>query len=117
MGVIEEATELVGLIKKVGDADLYRKIVKLEGEVIELTRANRLYAERIHELEQALKLAGELQFRNGFDWRGENDGPYCTGRWDSKKTANRVVRVQVHSVGPQLQCPVCKHNYGRPGAL
>ena len=85
MGIIEDTTELVGLIKKVGDADLYRRIVKLEGEVIDLTRANRGANERIRELEQALKFKGELKFKDGYYWAEGGDGPYCVGCWDSKK--------------------------------
>lgn len=41
MGPLENIKEVADLIKKAGDIELYRKIAESEGEVIELTYANR----------------------------------------------------------------------------
>ena len=40
MGIIDNAKELADLLKAAGNTELYRKIVELEGEIIELTRQN-----------------------------------------------------------------------------
>ena len=50
MGIIDSAKEIADLIKQVGDMELYRKIVELEGEIIELTRKARGYEEEIEKL-------------------------------------------------------------------
>ena len=114
MGAVENIKEVADLVKKFNDIDLNRRIVTLEGEVMDLTRDKRRAEERIEELELALRFKGELKFKNGFYWAQGDDGPYCVGCWDSKKAANRVVRILVHNIGSQLQCPVCRHDYGHP---
>ena len=38
MGIVENIKDAADLAKKVGDIELYRKIVRLEGEVMDLTR-------------------------------------------------------------------------------
>jgi hypothetical protein len=114
MGVVENMKDVADLVKKFNDIDLNRRIVTLEGEVMDLTRDKRRAEDRIEELERALKFKGELKFKNGFYWAEGDDGPYCVGCWDSKKAANRVVTITVHNMGRQMQCPVCRHNYGHP---
>jgi hypothetical protein len=51
MGIIDNAKEIVGLIKKIDDVELYRKIVELEGEIIELTRENRDLKKKLDDIE------------------------------------------------------------------
>jgi hypothetical protein len=111
MGVIDDATELVGLIKKVGDADLYRRIVKLEGEVIELTRSNRNSEEKIVEMERALKFSKELTFKAPFYWLDGDNNPYCAGCWDSKHLAIHVTDSWDPVRYSHKECPACKHHY------
>jgi hypothetical protein len=41
MGILDEMKEIGDLIKKAGDVELYRRINKLEGEVIDLSRDKR----------------------------------------------------------------------------
>jgi hypothetical protein len=37
MSILDDAKELVSLVQKVGDRELYRKIVELEGEIVEMS--------------------------------------------------------------------------------
>ena len=41
MSIINNAKEIADLIKKIGDVELYRKIIELEGEIIELTNSKK----------------------------------------------------------------------------
>jgi hypothetical protein len=41
MDIVGNVKEIADLAKKYNDVEFYRKIVHLEGEVIELTRQNR----------------------------------------------------------------------------
>jgi hypothetical protein len=115
MGILDEMKEVADLVKKIGDIDLYRKIVKLEGEVIDLTRSNRSLEERVGELQRAMKFAGELTFKGSFYWQKDDPNPYCAGCWDQKRLAVHLTRVRLPQMGDQMQCPVCKSNYGRVG--
>jgi hypothetical protein len=115
MGVIEDATELVGLIKRVGDADLYRRIVKLEGEVIDLTRDKRLAQERIAELERTLKFRDELEFREPFFWAKGDTVPYCPRCWEEKRIAVHITYSHKNSYGEYWDCKSCGANFQTRG--
>lgn len=66
MGTIENAKEIADLAKKIGDADLYRKIVEREGEVIDLTRDKRTPENHNEDLKEKLALVPEMTFRELF---------------------------------------------------
>jgi hypothetical protein len=109
MGVLDEMKEIGDLIKKAGDIELYRRIVKLEGEVTDLTRDKRRAEEKIEELERTLKFSKELKFKAPFYFADGDATPYCPACWESKKMA---IHVAVHEQYMHLrQCPACKHAY------
>lgn len=110
MGVIDELKEIGDLIKKVGDIELYRRIVNLEGEIIDLTRDKRHLGEKVQELQRALEFKDRLVFRNSFYWMEGDHEPYCPGCWEAKKLAIHTSTVP-EFLGLR-QCPVCKHTYG-----
>jgi hypothetical protein len=66
MGLIDEMKDIADLVKKAGDIDLYRRIVNLEGEVIDLTPDKRRAEGKIEQLERALQFQGELKFRTPY---------------------------------------------------
>lgn len=66
MGTIENAKEIADLAKKIGDADLYRKIVEREGEVIDLTREKRTPENHNEDLKEKLAIVPEMTFRELF---------------------------------------------------
>ena len=111
MGVLDEMKEIGDLIKKAGDIDLYRRIVKLEGEVIDLTRDKRRADEKIEELERNLNMQKELVFRKPFFYLGGDPAPFCPGCWDAKKKAIHLVNRHVSGFGMQMVCPVCSNHY------
>jgi hypothetical protein len=107
--------DIADLVKKAGDIDLYRRIVNLEGEVIDLTPDKRRAEEKIEQLERALQFQGELKFRTPYFYAEGDPDPYCPGCWGSKRQAVRVTKVRIPSVGNCMQCPACKHNFGYAG--
>ena len=56
MDIVGNVKEIADLAKKYNDIEFYRKIVHLEGEVIELTRENRQAEQKIEELQTQLAL-------------------------------------------------------------
>jgi hypothetical protein len=114
MGVVEQMKEVADFVKRYNDIDLNRRILSLETEVLDLSRDKRRAEERVEELEEALKYKGQLTFKESFFWRDGDPYPYCPACWDGKKALVHIVRGQIQNMGPQLQCPVCGHNYGRP---
>ncbi|MFZ0978396.1 MAG: hypothetical protein WAN23_03245 [Candidatus Acidiferrales bacterium] len=110
MGAVENIKEVADLVKKFNDIELNRRILKLEDEVMDLSREKRRADERVEELERALKFKEKLTFKPPFYWLEGDSAPYCPGCWESKSTAIHLVENPI-SAG-LLQCPACKHVYG-----
>ncbi len=111
MSIISNAKEIADLVKKLGNVDLYRKIVELEGEIIELTGENHALVGRVRELEQALKTKESLVFLNNVYWLEDEetkDGPYCQRCYDAD---GKLVRLQPW--GDTWACFECKQHYDR----
>jgi hypothetical protein len=111
MTIISNAKEIADLIKKIGDVELYRKIVELEGEIIEFTRKNRELEEEIQNLKAQLKINKDLIWESPYYWLpkddGAKDGPYCQKCWDDDK---KLIRLQKKIKG-SWNCDKCKNHF------
>jgi hypothetical protein len=111
MGLIENLKEAADLAKKVGDINLYRQIVELEGEVIELTRKMRSVEEENENLKHALDVKKDVQFKAPFYYAADDESPYCPKCWE---VDHKLVHVPkgMHTLGGYMYgCPNCKSNY------
>jgi len=113
MGAVENVKEVADLIRKFNDIELNRRILKLEEEVMDLTRDKRRSQDRVAELEHALKFSKELEFRDKFYWASGDPHPYCPACWDKNRQAIHLTDTRLPGYGDHKQCPVCKHSYGR----
>jgi hypothetical protein len=110
VGAVENVKEVAEFIKKFNDIELNRRILNLENEVLDLSRAKRYADEKIEELERTLRFKEKLTFRGSFYYLEGDFEPFCPGCWDSKRIAAHLgMNVAFPS---QKQCPVCKHIYG-----
>ncbi len=64
MGAVENIKEVADLVKKFNDIELNRRILKLEEEVLDLTRDKRRADDKVEELQRALTFKGELKFKD-----------------------------------------------------
>ncbi|MDD5483941.1 MAG: hypothetical protein PHP98_09910 [Kiritimatiellae bacterium] len=80
MSIIENAKEIADLIKKIGDVELYRRIVELEGEIIELTRAKRQTEAKVERLAEVLNKKEQMLFQKPFYYLSIDPHPYCPQR-------------------------------------
>ena len=106
MGIVHNVKEIADLIKKIGDVELYRKIVELEGEVIELTRKNRDMKDELSDLHKTLSFSDSLEFRAPFYWAKKDDTPYCPTCWEDQKKAIHMVLTLPES--NYYNCPLCE---------
>lgn len=111
MSIISNAKEIADLVKKLGDIELYRKIVEIEGEIIELTRANHLLEVRVQELTSTLALSTELTFKEPFYYAEGDLVPYCPNCWETEKRATHLVNGGDFSGNTKFECVPCKHTY------
>ena len=111
MGIIENAKDLADLIKKAGDTELYRKIVELEGEVVELTREKRGLEDKVAELERTLATHKQMQFKEPFYFQEGDNTPYCPACWENRKKPVHVTFIFDNPERTRWDCPVCQHHY------
>ena len=104
MSIITDTKEIVDLVKKLGEVELYRKIVNLEEEIYQLSRENRDCRERVDELETALAFQGELTFRAPMYYAIGDDVPYCPNCWEGD---DRAIHMILWPSG-DYHCPQCK---------
>lgn len=109
MGAIESFKDALKLAQTIGNADLYQKLNAVQMDFLELSEKARQLQEENHELREQLgrkermdELLRKRTHRHNAYWVGD-DGPYCTGCWDSK---DKAVRMRTEENGFAV-CPVC----------
>ena len=88
--------------------ELYRKILDLQGEAMELVEENSGLKKEIESVKEKLQLKESLKFeRNAYwtDGAGGKDGPFCSKCWDVEKL---LVRMLSTSDPGYVECPKCK---------
>lgn len=116
MSIIDNVKEVADLIQKVGDMELYRKIVDLKAEIVELSRNNMKLEQENSELRAKLEIKENMEFRQPFYFLGDDKIPYCPLCWESEQKA-------IHLMGPKktphknnvwYRCPNCENNFDDP---
>jgi regulator of replication initiation timing len=107
MSLIDEIKSIAGVIQKVDNIELYRKILDLQAEALELIEQNSsLRAENIR-LKEINKIQSNLVFKGNKYWlkkeESKMEGPYCSKCWDSN---NKLLRM--HDLDDYFHCPECK---------
>jgi hypothetical protein len=82
MGAVENVKEIANLIGKFHDIELNRRILKLEEEILDLSRDKRRAEEKIEESEKTLRLKKELNFKEPFYWLEGDKTPFCSACWE-----------------------------------
>lgn len=107
MGAIDNVKELAKLVKEIGNMELYRQILDLQGEIMELTQANRDLQGNVRELEGKLSQVAKMTFRSPFYYADDDEVPYCPRCWEAKKQAIHFPPAMPTGAGPQYRCPEC----------
>ena len=115
MGAAEYVKDVAEFVKKFNDIELNRRILKLEEEVIDLTRDKRRADEKIEQLELQLKFRGTLIFNEPFYWINGDKVPFCPTCWEGNKQAVHVIYSHSNNNGEWWNCNVCKTQYNTRG--
>lgn len=93
MSILDSTKEIAELIKKIGNIDLYKKIVDLEGEIIDLSREKHKLELKLHEIEKLTAQEQSMEFRKPFVFKKDDEQPFCPRCWE-------VDRKAIHLTGP-----------------
>lgn len=109
MGLIEDIKDVAGIVSKAGNMDLYRKILDLQAEALDLSEKLREKDKKIEQLEEAFALKGKLKLlRHAYyvidDGGNLIDGPFCTKCYDVDKVTCRIIPMGAG----QVQCQRCR---------
>src|SRR5262249_45681409 len=99
------------IVKKAGDIDLYRRICSLEGEVIDLTRANRHLERENEALKAKLAQRENLTFREPFFYAANDPVPFCPRCWESDQKAVHLQGPTEVAAGKRFNCAACKQYF------
>jgi len=85
MDIIANVKEVADLIKGLGNIDLYRKILDLQGEIVELTTQNHQLETESSDLKTLLDVKGKMKWEKPvYRMEGEAD-PYCAQCWEASQ--------------------------------
>ncbi len=92
MGVIETASDLAKLAQKLGNIEVYERVIWLQSQVMELIGANMSRREETQPLKEELRnlndkteITKSLKHQNNNYYTvvaGKEDRPFCTLCWD-----------------------------------
>lgn len=120
MDIIGTAKQVAELAKRVGQMELYRQlvdlqgeIVKNEGEIVRLSRENHELKVKLEGFERQLQFSKSLTFRAPFHYADGDDVPYCPRCWESDHLAMHLVSMP-WSGGTRYDCPKCNWTHLPP---
>lgn len=107
MSIIRDIKDVASIVQKAGNIDLYKRILDLQAEALEMLEQNSELKNQINELKAKLSTKEKLIFKNSkyyFDETGpSHKGPFCTKCWD---TEGKLVNLQDNYSG-YYRCPNC----------
>ncbi len=113
MSIIGDIKEVAKVAKQIDNIDLYRQILNLQGEALELMEQVQTKDKEIQDLKVKLELKTKLGFSNGLYYELNPAGhaigsPYCPACFDNGGKAIHL------TVFPSiLRCPVCSTQFPR----
>jgi len=116
MSFVDNIKEVVKIVQQIDNTELYRKLLDVQAEILEITEQLKSKDEKIKELEKALQLKGKMICENSAYFivdenQNKTDGPFCTKCFDVDHIICRLINAPKHGEGHQwewVQCPKCK---------
>ena len=93
MSILSNAKEIADLIQQMGNIELYRKIVELQGDISDLSAKNLELKEENQQLKAALDLKAKMIWKKPFYFIENDDNPYCPNCWETKKFAIHLLTM------------------------
>jgi hypothetical protein len=109
VSILDDIKTLADLVRKIGDMELNRRILSLEGEAIELIRGKRELETQVEDLKQALEFKETLEFVEPFYFKKGDNTPFCARCWETERAAIHLAND--HSKSGVWICPKCNHPF------
>ena len=99
--------DIVELLKKGATVEAQEQIMELREGALALQEENFGLREKVRNLEESLRIKGQLQFDGASYWLSDGnktDGPFCQHCYD---TSGKLIRLQ--DWGDTWNCFACKN--------
>jgi len=110
--MIPKYKDIVDLIKKGSTFEAQEKIMELREAALGLQEENMELKAKLSELEEEIKIKGNLEFIKSVYWLNNNDsekdGPFCQRCYDVEQ---KLVRLQ--DWGDYWRCMGCEKEFGK----
>lgn len=114
MKIISDVKEIANLVQKMGNIDLYRKIVDLESDIVDLTSQKNDLERRVEGLTSALNQSRAMTYRKPFYYTDPDETAYCPKCWESDNKAIHLLGPEQWAGGPKYDCPQCHSVFHHP---
>lgn len=112
MSIISDAKDVVSLIKKLDDQELYQKILDLQSQILELSSEIIELKNRNTELTEKLNIKENMNWQPPFYFKQGDSMPYCQLCFDSEnQTIHLVYSHQSAQRDYVWNCPKCSNKY------
>lgn len=108
------AKEIAGLVKKVGDLELYRKIVDLQGELVELSTRNFQLEEKCAKLQVELNQKKSVVHSRLLYYAATDPTPFCPYCFEKDEKLLHLSPVELANSEEgraRWNCFNCYHSY------
>jgi hypothetical protein len=106
---LDDVKSVASTIQKIDNIDLYRQILNLQSEIMQVVQENNELKAQLATLRQKFAIREQLVFdRNAYWLRADGsrmDGPFCSNCWDVRQN---TVRMYVDKDTGYGQCPTCR---------
>jgi len=111
MSIIDHIRDAAKVARQIDNIELYKQILDLQGEALEIQEQLLEKTKRIKELEEALVIKQKIAFVDSAYFETNAEGnptgdPYCPRCYDIDKKL-----CHLNSLGGNMQCPNCHIKY------
>jgi hypothetical protein len=112
MGVISEGVELLNLVDKAKNADLYKQLGDYITKVEQLQKDKDALAVKILDLSDQLRFKGKVEYIAGHTFVEGSDQEMCPRCADVEHKPVRLQDMNIDGRGMKATCPQCKTALG-----
>ena len=104
--------DVVGVVQKLDNIELYQKVLDIQAQALELSNSNIEKDKKIKELEKQFDDFQKMKFEGKFYHIEGEEYPYCPGCWGAKKRRTHLV-IDKGDGGTNYKCPThdCKFEH------
>lgn len=107
MGVVSEGVDILKLVNKVQNADLYRELAGWIDRVTDLRQENEKLREERDAIKEQLRFKGAIERINGHTFVEGDDEEICPRCAEVDRRAVHLMLIRIPTVGAKLGCPQC----------